>query len=174
MKGTLPMTGLTATARIFCVSALTLTFWNVGLAQQDTAPHTASAGTLPVAPQATPPKPKLEHYTPQDYSKAAKPFPSVLAPYKARHVPEPNLANTPRIDQLLRDGKIYLSMDDAVALALENNLDPVLARYNLNIADTDLLRARAGSNILGVNTGVVQNTPGGGVGGLSGTVGSGT
>src|SRR5207237_3223878 len=91
-----------------------------------------------------------------------------------RHVPDANLANAPRIDQLVRDGKIYLSMDDAVALALENNLDLELARYNLNIADTDILRARAGSNILGVNTGIVQNTPGGGVGGLSGTVGSGT
>jgi outer membrane protein TolC len=50
----------------------------------------------------------------------------------------------------------------------------VLARYNLNIADTDILRADAGANILGVNTGIVQNTPGGGVGGLGGTVGSGT
>ena len=73
----------------------------------------------------------------------------------------------------MRDGKIMLSMNDAVALALENNLDIVLARYNLNIADTDILRADAGANILGVNTGIVQNTPGGGVGGLSGTVGSG-
>ena len=169
------MPGLTAIARMFCVSAFILTFWNAaGLAQENTAPQTASPGALPVAPQATPPKPQLEHYTPQDYSKAAKPFPSMLAPYQPRHVPAPNLKNTARIEQLLRDGKLYLSMDDAVALALENNLDLVLARYNLNIADTDLLRARAGSNILGVNTGVVQNTPGGGVGGLSGTVGSGT
>ena len=74
----------------------------------------------------------------------------------------------------MRDGKIYLSIDDAVALALENNLDLELARYNLNIAEADLLRAKAGASILGVNTGIVQNTPGGGVGGLGGTVGSGT
>ena len=66
-----------------------------------------------------------------------------------------------------------LSMDDAIALALENNLDIAISRYNLNIADTDILRARAGDSILGVNAGVVQNTPGGGTGGLSGTVGSG-
>ena len=66
----------------------------------------------------------------------------------------------------MRDGKIYLSIDDAVALTLENNLDIELARYNLNIADADLLRAKSGANILGVNTGIVQNTPGGGVGGL--------
>ena len=74
----------------------------------------------------------------------------------------------------MRDGKIYLSIDDAVALALENNLDLEIARYNLNIAEADLLRAKSGANILGVNTGIVQNTPGGGVGGLGGTVGSGT
>jgi outer membrane protein len=78
------------------------------------------------------------------------------------------------IDSLLRDGKIYLSIDDAVALALENNLDIEIARYNLNLADTDYLRAKSGASILGVNAGIVQNTPGGGVGGLGGTVGSGT
>jgi hypothetical protein len=74
----------------------------------------------------------------------------------------------------MRDGKIYLSVDDAVALALENNLDLDIARYNLNIAEADVLRAKSGASILGVNTGIVQNTPGGGVGGLGGTVGSGT
>ena len=70
----------------------------------------------------------------------------------------------------MKDGKIYLSIDDAVALTLENNLDLDIARYNLNIAQADLLRAKSGGSILGVNTGVVQNTPGGGVGGLGGTV----
>ena len=65
-------------------------------------------------------------------------------------------------------------MDDAVSLALENNLDIGIARYNLNIADTEILRAKGGAeNFFGVNTGIVQNTPGGGVGGLSGSVGSG-
>lgn len=143
---------------------------------QSVAPESAQAPqqTLPAAPQTTTNQPQAQPYLGHDYSKSVKPFPAVLAPYKARSVPEANLANTSRMEQLMRDGKIYLSMDDAVALALENNLDLDLARYNLNIADTDILRARAGSNILGVNTGIVQNTPGGGVGGLSGTVGSGT
>ena len=62
-----------------------------------------------------------------------------------------------------------LSLDDAIALALENNLDIAIARYNLNIADVDILRAKAGSQIRGVNTGVVQGTPGGGVGGIGNT-----
>jgi outer membrane protein len=74
----------------------------------------------------------------------------------------------------MHDGKLYLSLNDAIALALENNLDIAIARYNLNIADTDVLRAKAGAATLGINTGIVQNTPGGGVGGLGGQVGSGT
>jgi outer membrane protein TolC len=65
------------------------------------------------------------------------------------------------MDQLVREGKVYLSMSDAIALALENNLDLAIARYNLPIADTDILRAKAGQNLLGVNTGLVQGTPGG-------------
>src|SRR5213076_1918821 len=86
----------------------------------------------------------------------------------------PNLSNTTRVEPLMQNGKLMLSMNDAIALALENNLDIAIARYNLNIADTDVLRARAGSLILGVNTGIVQNTPGGGIGGLGSQVGSGT
>jgi len=110
----------------------------------------------------------------KEYANPQSPFPNPLSPYKARHIAPPNLANTPRIDQLMRDGKLYISMNDAVALALENNLDIAIARYNLNIADTEIWRAKAGFNtILGVNNGVVQNTPGGGVGGLGTQVGSG-
>jgi len=109
-----------------------------------------------------------------NYSKPASPFPNVIGPYTARHVPEPNLANTARIDQLMHEGKLYLSLNDAIALALENNLDIAISRYNLGIADTDLLRSKAGANILGTPLGVVQNTPGGGVGGIGSQIGSGT
>ncbi|PYX52216.1 MAG: TolC family protein [Acidobacteria bacterium] len=109
-----------------------------------------------------------------NYSKPVSHFPNPIGPYTARHLAPPNLANTARIDGLMHDGKLYLSLNDAIALALENNLDIAIARYNLNIADTDVLRARAGAQILGVNTGIVQNTPGGGVGGLGSQVGSGT
>ncbi len=110
----------------------------------------------------------------KDYSIPRAAFPHVLQPYQPEAVAQPILSNSSRIDTLMRDGKIYLSINDAVALALENNLDIDIARYNLNIADADLLRAKSGASILGVNTGIVQNTPGGGVGGLGGTVGSGT
>jgi outer membrane protein TolC len=109
-----------------------------------------------------------------NYSKPVSHFPNPIAPYKPRYLSAPNLSNTARIDQLMHDGKLYLSLNDAIALALENNLDIAIARYNLNIADTDILRAKAGAVTLGVNSGIVQNTPGGGVGGLGGQVGSGT
>jgi outer membrane protein TolC len=109
-----------------------------------------------------------------NYSKPVSHFPNPIGPYTSRHLAAPNLSNTARIDGLMHDGKLYLSLNDAIALALENNLDIAIARYNLNIADTDVLRARAGAVILGVNTGIVQNTPGGGVGGLGSQLGSGT
>jgi outer membrane protein len=127
--------------------------------------------TLPQAPQ--PSASSQQQFNMKDYSKPRAAFPNVLAPYRPQEVEPPKLTNTARIDQLLQNGKVMLSMDDAVALALENNLDIAIARYNLNIADTDILRAKAGDTILGVNAGVVQNTPGGGTGGLSGSVGSG-
>ena len=109
----------------------------------------------------------------KEYSKPQSSFPNPLAPYTARHVAPPNLANTPRIDQLMHDGKLYISMNDAVALALENNLDIAVERYGPYLSREVLRRAEAGSSILGVNSGVVQNTPGGGVGGLGSQVGSG-
>ena len=82
--------------------------------------------------------------------------------YNGRSVPAPNFTNTPRVDQLMKDGKLMLSLDDAIALALENNLDLAIQRYNLSIADTDILRTKAGSAARGVATGLVTGTPGGG------------
>ena len=135
------------------------------LAQQPSPPP-----SIAPAPQSAPPSPV--HL--RDYSQPRSAFPTFLQPYTPRQLELSNLGNSPRIDTLMRDGKIYLSIDDAVALALENNLDLEIARYNMNIAEADLLRAKSGANILGINTGIVQNTPGGGVGGLGGSVGSGT
>ncbi|MGH9515648.1 MAG: TolC family protein [Terriglobales bacterium] len=91
---------------------------------------------------------------------------SPFSAYTAATTPEPSLANSPGLAQLIRDGKLYLSLKDAIRLALENNLDIAIARYNLPIADMDILRTQAGGVFRGVNTGVVQGTPGGGVGGF--------
>ncbi len=97
-----------------------------------------------------------------------------LARYRPSTAPELNLANSPRLDSLIRNGKIYLSLHDAIALAIENNLDLASFRYNFPIAQTDIQRTKAGSTANGVNVSVVQSTqggfssPGGGGGGSSG------
>ncbi len=91
---------------------------------------------------------------------------SPMGPYTPATVPQPNMGNSSLLQSLIRDGKLYISLRNAIDLALENNLDLVIARYNLPIADTDILRTRAGGIFRGVNTGIVQNTPGGGVGGF--------
>ena len=111
---------------------------------------------------------------PQAVAQAAAPTVSLDIPhshnpldtYRAVHVPLANLSNSPRLDTLIHAGVLELSLKDAIALALENNLDLAIARYNIPIAKADVLRTQAGGVFLGVNTGVVQNTPGGGVGGF--------
>jgi len=79
-----------------------------------------------------------------NYSRAPKPFPNLLAPYSPIKIEEPGLTNSPRIDQLIHDGKLELSMQEAVELALENGMDIVVQRYNPWFADTGILKAQAG------------------------------
>ena len=118
----------------------------------------------PGLPQAPAPKltePLYLRDTPIDYTKPKSHLWNPIAPYTATNVPSTLLLNTNRLNSLLQDGKIYLSLADAVALALENNYDIAIARINLDIADTDILRAKAGSFLRGVSTGLVTNTLGG-------------
>lgn len=126
------------------------------------------ASSVPSAPQ-----PQQQQFVLKDYSKGASHFPNPIGPYRGRSVDAISVANSSRIYSLIKDGKLMLSMEDAIALALENNLDIAIQRYNLNIADTDILKAKSGALITGVNAGVLQGTPGGGVGGLGGQIGSG-
>jgi outer membrane protein TolC len=107
-----------------------------------------------------------------DYSKSPSVL-SVVGPYQGRTVPPPDLGNAPRLSSLMQNGNLMLSLNDAIALALENNLDIAIARYNLNIADTDILRTLAGGTTRGVSTGVVSGTPGGASTSLSSSSGSG-
>jgi outer membrane protein len=158
----MPFAPITSTIRLAATASLFATLTIACWAQEPPAAPT---------PQNTP---ETRQVPVLNYSQPAKHFPNPIAPYMPHQVAPPNLANTARIDSLMHDGKLYLSLNDAIALALENNLDIAIARYNLNIADTDVLRAKAGAQILGVNVGIVQNTPGGGVGGIGTQVGSGT
>ena len=80
----------------------------------------------------------------------------VVTPYQRRIIRKVNLADTGRLDALIRVGQIYLSLQDAIALVLENNLDIEVARYGPLVADADLLRAQAGGVLRGVQTSVTQ------------------
>jgi outer membrane protein len=79
---------------------------------------------------------------------------SITRPYRAVEVPPISLANTARLESLLRAGKLYLSLQDTIALALENNIDIEIQRYGPQIADGGVLRAQAGGFARGVSTSV--------------------
>ncbi|HYM10438.1 MAG TPA: TolC family protein [Bryobacterales bacterium] len=92
-----------------------------------------------------------------DYTKGAIWWPNFSKVFRTPYVAEANLADSDRLEQLLREGNIYLSLDDSIALALENNLDIAVARYGPLIADADILRARAGAFLRGPGIGGVSS-----------------
>ncbi|MGH9574948.1 MAG: TolC family protein [Candidatus Acidiferrales bacterium] len=109
------------------------------------APPAASATNTTNVPPA--PFPPMSLSLAPDYSHGRSWFPNVAAPYMARHILEPQLTNSPRLTQLIQDGKLNLTLQDAVALALENNLDIAVQRYTPWINEMNLLAARAGSRV---------------------------
>lgn len=126
------------------------------LAAAQTSSQTPGGNSTP--PSAPQPAARIQFDMPKSHNP--------LNAYSPDTVPEPELKNSSRLDQVVREGKLYLSLKDAIELALEDNLDLAIARYNLPIANTDILRTKAGGFFRGVNTGVVQGTPGGGIGGF--------
>jgi outer membrane protein TolC len=144
-----------------------------------------AASSLPAAPAPLETQPLNLRQSQVDYS---KPYGRILGNpikmYSATSLPKASFVNSVRLNDLVKDGKIYLSLSDAIALAIENNYDIAIARYNLDIADTDILRTRTGALPLGVPTNLVTNTlggtvttlaTGGGPGGTSGgAAGAGT
>ena len=80
----------------------------------------------------------------RDYTIGPDSFPNVLLPYREQTLPPVRLENSPRLHDLIRDAKLELSLSDALALALENNLDIAVQRYVIAYAKTDVLRTRAG------------------------------
>ncbi|HTV07128.1 MAG TPA: TolC family protein [Acidobacteriaceae bacterium] len=135
--------------------------------QQQGALQTPAAPTAQPGATGLPPEPAPNFTQPLfmrpgtiDFSKPRGYWVNPLAPYMPMTVPQGNFLNSPHLLDLLRNGKIYLSLSDAIVLALENNYDIAIQRYNLNIADTDILRAKAGGLLLGVNSGLVTGTLG--------------
>src|SRR5579863_7617709 len=79
----------------------------------------------------------------RDYSKGPKWFGNFIAPYKQQPIPSLSLENSPRLKDLIRDGKLQISMGDALALAIENNLDISVERQVVPLAQTDVLRSES-------------------------------
>ncbi len=156
-----------------------------GSAQQNGAGSNGpdkAASQLPIAPTPVPTQPIPLRTSSRDYAKAyATWLGDPIKIFLPTSIPKASFVNSVRLGDLVKDGKIYLSLSDAIALAIENNYDIAIARYDLDIADTDILRTRTGAAPLGVPTAIVANTltgsastattGGGGPGGTS--VGSG-
>ena len=84
------------------------------------------------------------------------PVPSIFRPYVPVDVPPVRLNNSPRLAQLVRAGTLYLTAQDAIALALENNIDIESVRYNTMILGWNLTRAQAGGLLPGVPSNASQ------------------
>jgi outer membrane protein len=118
-------------------------------AQQPQPPAQAPAPATghPLASSAAPPAPqgRALSFAP-DYSFGRSWFPDFTAPYRPLNVPQPMLTNSPRVDQLIQSGKLMLSLEDAISLALENNMDIAVQRFTPWLDEANLLRARSGVN----------------------------
>jgi outer membrane protein TolC len=99
----------------------------------------------------------------------------ITSGYRTPRITDVILEDSVRLQSLVRDGKLYLSLRDAISLALENNLDLELERYGIRLADSDVLRSKAGLLPLGVPLSVRESAAGLGtpVLGPNGTLGGG-
>ena len=134
-----------------------------GFAQQ-TAPAATdnAASELPAAPAPILTQPLSLRPSQRDFSKpAARLWSNPINLFKPTTIPKASFANSVRLNDLVKDGKVYLSLSDAIAIALENNFDLAIARYDLDIADTDILRTRTGAAPLGAPSGLITGTLGG-------------
>jgi outer membrane protein len=122
-------------------------------AQQQGEPSPAPA---PAAqPQA---QPRTIHVSNEDYSRGKLWFPNVVGPYTVLSVPAPVLTNAPRLEQMIQNGKLSISLQDAIDLALENNLDISIQRYSPWLAEANILRALGGGISRG-SLSVLGNVP---------------
>jgi outer membrane protein len=127
--------------------SLILVWGPVTLASGQDSPPQAAAPAKTAVPMA----PVSLGSAKYNFSRAPKAFPNLILPYRPIHIDEPGITNSPRMDQLIHDEKLELSLQDAVELALENSLDIVVQRYNPWFADTDILKTEAGSFGRGLN-----------------------
>ncbi len=102
---------------------------------------------LPRAPlmaQTAQPQVATENIFLKNYTDGVGWFPNVVQPYQTQAFPPFQIENSARLHNLIHDGKLEITMADALALAIENNLDIAVQRYILPIAQTDVLRTKSG------------------------------
>jgi outer membrane protein TolC len=107
-----------------------------------------------------------------DYTKTHS-FPNIFDSFVPFPVPQPGMENSLRLHDLIRDGKLWLSLQDAIALTLENNLDIDVARFQIPLAQTDYLRTKAGAAARGVSGATISTALYAGAIGSSTTSGGG-
>jgi hypothetical protein len=91
----------------------------------------------------------------ESYSNVPGLFPRVWRPYLPQQIPLPLLENSPRLATLIHDGKLELSLTDAIALTVEDNLDIVISRYVIPFSETDILRTKSGQAARGFTGGLL-------------------
>ena len=123
----------------------------------------------------------------ENYSRAPSLFPGFWHPYVQRPIPLPVLENSPRLGSMIHNGRLELSLADAMALTLENNLDIVIGRYVVPFSQTDILRTKSGQAARGftgalfpselnsgaIGAGVTNSGSTGGTGNAGGITGGG-
>jgi len=114
-----------------------------GPAPQQSSPQTSAAATQNAA------IPYTSFLLRRDYSKGKRTLPNIFAAYTGQNIPQPNLMNSPNVYRLIQDGKLNLSLQDAIALALENDLNIGVAEYTPWIDETNILNAEGGGAPLG-------------------------
>ena len=164
LKGTRQQAG----GKLRAIAAMMLTMASCmpsGLAAQTPAGTSGpdkAASELPSVPAPVPTEPFSLRVSERDFSKPYASFlRNPLGIYLPTTIAKASFANSVRLSDMVKDGKIYLSLSDAIALALENNYDIAIARYDLSIADTDILRTKTGQSALGAPSGLIANTLGG-------------
>jgi outer membrane protein TolC len=135
--------------------------------QPAATPGTQPAATPQVQPATPPAPPQPKSVTTnlgRDFTRMKPMWPNPISPYTWTPIPATQFLNSPSVAQRIQNGKLMLTLQDAIELALENNTDILIQRYYPSIADLDLIRTAAGANGRGVGNvnvpGVFGNNPG--------------
>lgn len=134
---------LFARSLLATVLAMTLVGGPVSPAFAQDTPQNPAPPPAKTSAGATPVSLGLSKYS---FSRGPKAFPNLINPYRPIKIAPTATTNSPRVEQLIHDGKLELSLQDAVELALENSVDIAVQRYYPWIADVGVLKANSGAS----------------------------